>query len=142
MPVAVSSPSLQQYTAIQSTPYMQQQHVAVSAGSMTMSAPPPIPNPCELNIPGGTYTATQTFVQVDRTGQWFATSMSAQDIVSKKFAIHLWYRKSLMAPWELIQHYEDAHGQIDVIGDDLYFVVNRPNKTTFMNKIERWAGVR
>jgi hypothetical protein len=93
-------------------------------------------------MPGGTYTATQTFVQVDKAGQWFATSMSAQGIFSKKFAIHLWFRKSLSEPWELIQYYEDAHGQIDVIGNELYFVVNRLNKTTFMNKISRWQGVR
>ena len=30
---------------------------------------PPIPPKVELNIPGGTYTATQTFVAVDRAGQ-------------------------------------------------------------------------
>ena len=42
-----------------------------------MTTQTPIPNPSELGIPGGTYTATQTFVQVDRAGQWFATSMSS-----------------------------------------------------------------
>jgi len=103
---------------------------------------PAIPNPVELNIPGGTYTATQTFVQVDKAGQWFATSMGSHLIPSKKFAIHLWYRKSLNTPWELIQYYEDAHGNILVIGNELYFVVNRINGTTFMNKVSRWQGVR
>jgi len=106
------------------------------------NAQTPIPNPVELNIPGGTYTATQTFVQVDKAGQWFATSMGSHLIPSKKFAIHLWYRKSLTAPWELIQYYEDAHGNITVIGNELYFIVNRINGTTFMNKILRWQGVR
>jgi hypothetical protein len=103
---------------------------------------PPIPNPVELNLPGGTYTATQTFVQVDKAGQWFATSMSAYGIISKKFAIHLWYRRNLETPWSLIQYYEDAHGNITVIGDELYFIVNRMNKSAFMNKISRWAGTR
>lgn len=107
-----------------------------------MTTPQPIPNPSELNLPGGTYTATQTFVQVDRAGQWFATSMSAFGIISKKFAIHLWYRPSLTAPWQLIQSYDDAHGNITVIGNELWFIVNRKNGTTFMNKIQRWAGVR
>ena len=102
----------------------------------------PIPNPAELNIPGGTYTATQTFVQVDKAGQWFATSMGAHLIPSRKFAIHLWYRKSIALPWQLIQYYEDAHGNISVIGNDLYFIVNRKNGTTFMNKVSRWQGVR
>jgi len=106
------------------------------------NAQTPIPNPVELNIPGGTYTATQTFVQVDKAGQWFATSMGSHLIPSKKFAIHLWYRKSLTAPWELIQYYEDAHGNITVIGNELYFIVNRINGTTFMNKIARFQGVR
>jgi len=107
-----------------------------------MTIPQPIPNPSELNIPGGTYTATQTFVQVDKAGQWFATSMSAFGIISKKFAIHLWYRPSLTTPWQLIQSYDDAHGNITVIGNELWFVVNRKNGTTFMNKVQRWAGVR
>lgn len=102
----------------------------------------PIPNPTELNIPGGTYTATQTFVQVDKSGQWFATSMGSHLIPSGKFAIHLWYRKSVTDAWQLIQFYEDAHGQIAVIGNELYFIVNRKNGTTFMNKISRWQGVR
>jgi hypothetical protein len=92
-----------------------------------MTTPVPIPNPTELRIPGGTYTATQTFVQVDKAGQWFATSMSAYGVPDKQFGIHLWYRKSLNAPWELIQ---------------LYFIVNRNNGTTFMNKISRWQGPR
>lgn len=107
-----------------------------------MTTPQPIPNPSELNLPGGTYTATQTFVQVDRAGQWFATSMSAYGIISQKFAVHLWYRQSLTAPWQLIQYYEDAHGNISVIGNELWFIVNRKNGGTFMNKVQRWQGVR
>jgi hypothetical protein len=106
------------------------------------NAPIPIPLATELGIPGGTYTATQTFVQVDKAGQWFATSMGSHLIPSKKFAIHLWYRKTIIAPWELIQFVEDAHGNISVIGNELYFIVNRKNGTTFMNKIQRWQGVR
>jgi hypothetical protein len=106
------------------------------------NAQPPIPNPAELNIPGGTYTATQTFVQVDKAGQWFATSMSAYGIISKKYGIHLWYRKSVNAEWQLLQSYDDAHGNITVIGNELYFIVNRANKSAFMNKISRWQGVR
>ena len=107
-----------------------------------MTAPAPIPVTTELNIPGGTYTATLTFVQVDRAGQWFATSMGAYGIISKKFSIHLWCRKSISDPWQLLQYYEDAHGSIQVIGQELYFVVNRKNGTTFMNKVQRWQGVR
>jgi hypothetical protein len=103
---------------------------------------PPIPNPVELNLPGGTYTATQTFVQVDKAGQWFATSMSSYGVPDKQFGIHLWYRKSINAPWELIQFSDGAHGNITVIGNELYFIVNRMNKTAFMNKISRWQGVR
>lgn len=106
-----------------------------------MTAPVNIPNPCELNIPGGTYTATLTFVQVDRAGQWFATSMGSYGILSRKFAIHLWYRKTLTDPWQLIQYYEDAHGSIQVIQGKLYFIVNRKNGTVFMNQVSRWAGV-
>ena len=107
-----------------------------------MTTQTPIPNPTELSIPGGTYTATQTFVQVDKAGQWFATSMSAHGVPWPQFGIHLWYRKSLAAPWQLIQFYNDAHGNISVIGNELYFIVNRNNGTTFMNKISRWQGPR
>ena len=106
------------------------------------TAQPPIPNTAELNIPGGTYTATITALQVDKAGQWFATSMSSYEIPSKRFAIHLWYRKSITAQWQLIQYYEDAHGTLSVIGNDLAFVVNRKNGTSFMNKIQRWQGTR
>jgi hypothetical protein len=102
----------------------------------------PIPNPTELGIPGGTYTATQTFVQVDKTGQWFATSMSNYGVPWPQFGIHLWYRKSLAAEWQLILFYNDAHGNISVIGNELYFIVNRKNGTSFMNKISRWQGPR
>ena len=107
-----------------------------------MTTQTPIPNPTELGIPGGTYTATQTFVQVDKAGQWFATSMSAQGVPWPQFGIHLWYRKSLAAPWQLIQFYNDAHGNISVIGNELYFIVNLNNKTSFMKKILRWQGPR
>ena len=107
-----------------------------------MTTQTPTPNPPELGIPGGTYTATQTFVQVDKAGQWFATSMSAQGVPWPQFGIHLWYRKSLAAPWQLIQFYNDAHGNISVIGNELYFIVNRKNGTSFMNKISRWQGPR
>ena len=102
----------------------------------------PIPNPTELGIPGGTYTATQTFVQVDKAGQWFATSMSNYGVPWPQFGIHLWYRKSLVDPWQLIQFYNDAHGNITCIGNELYFIVNRKNGTSFMNKILRWQGPR
>ena len=103
---------------------------------------PPIPPKVELNIPGGTYTATQTFVAVDRAGQWFATSMSSYGIISKKFAIHLWYRASITKGWQLLQQHEDAHGNITVIGEELYFIVNRMSKTAFMQKVTQWQGVR
>ena len=102
----------------------------------------PIPPQVELNIPGGTYTATQTFVQVDKAGQWFATSMSAYGIISKKFAIHLWYRPAINKPWQLLQAYDDAHGNITVIGNELYFIVNRMNKSAFMHKVTQWQGNR
>ena len=107
-----------------------------------MTTPAPIPNPSELGIPGGTYTATQTFVQVDRAGQWFATSMSSYGVPDKQFGIHLWYRKSLTDAWMLLQFYNDAHGNLTVIGSELYFIVNRNNGTTFMNKIARFQGPR
>jgi hypothetical protein len=103
---------------------------------------PPIPIMNELKLPGGTYTATQTFVQVDKAGQWFATSMSAYGIISKKFAIHLWFRPSMDKPWQLLQAHEDAHGNITVIGNELYFIVNRMNKSAFMQKVAQWKGER
>jgi hypothetical protein len=106
------------------------------------NAPLPIPVAIELGIPGGTYTATQTFVQVDKAGQWFATSMGSYLVPSKKFAIHLWYRKTIAAKWELLQFIEDAHGNITVIGNELFFIVNRKNGTVFMNKVLQWQGVR
>lgn len=107
-----------------------------------MTTPAPIPNPSELGIPGGTYTATQTFVQVDRAGQWFATSMSSYGVPDKQFGIHLWYRKSLTDAWMLLQFYDGCHGNLTVIGSELYFIVNRRNGTTFMNKIARFQGPR
>jgi hypothetical protein len=102
----------------------------------------PIPSNVELNIPGGTYTATQTFVAVDKANQWFCTSMSAYGIISKKFAIHLWYRPTIRQPWQMLGAHEDAHGNITVIGNDLYFIVNRMNKSAFMQKVTQWQGVR
>ena len=102
----------------------------------------PIPPQVELNIPGGTYTATQTFVAVDKDNQWFATSMSAYGIISKKFAIHLWFRPAINKPWQLLQAYDDAHGNITVIGNELFFIVNRMNKSAFMHKVTQWQGVR
>jgi hypothetical protein len=101
-----------------------------------------IPDSAELNLPGGTYTATLTALQIDKEGQWFATSMSSYAIPSKRFAIHLWYRKHMTADWMLIQYYDGAHGTLFVIGNDLVFVVNRTNGTSFMNKIKRWQGAR
>jgi hypothetical protein len=106
------------------------------------ASPQPIPDFVELPIDGGTYTATPTFLQVDKAGQWFRTSMSAFGIPSKKFGIHLWYRKSINVPWQLIQYYEDSHGVLTIIGNDLFFIVNRPNGTSFMTKVKRWQGVR
>ena len=102
----------------------------------------PIPPQVELNIPGGTYTATQTFVAVDVANQWFATSMSAYGIISKKFAIHLWFRPAINKPWQLLQAYDDAHGNITVIGNELFFIVNRMNKSAFMHKVTQWQGTR
>lgn len=109
---------------------------------MTATTQSPLPDSVELNLPGGTYTATLTALQVDKAGQWFATSMSAYAIPSNKFAIHLWYRKSITADWVLIQFYEGAHGTLFVIGNELVFVVNRSNGSSFMNKVKRWQGVR
>jgi hypothetical protein len=102
----------------------------------------PIPNNVELNIPGGTYTATQTFVAVDKENQWFCTSMSSYGIISKKFAIHLWYRPAINKGWQLLSAYDDAHGNITVIGNDLFFIVNRMNKSAFMQKVTQWKGTR
>jgi hypothetical protein len=68
--------------------------------------------------------------------------MSAYGIISKKFAIHLWYRPTIRQPWQLLQQYEDAHGNITVIGNELYFIVNRMSKTAFMQQVTQWKGVR
>lgn len=108
---------------------------------MTAPTPAPIPAALELNIPGGTYTATPTFVIVDKAGQWFCTSMSGAAVPTGQFGIHVWYRKTITAPWELLRFADKSHGSIQVLRGMLYFICNRPNGTITADRIERFQGL-
>ncbi len=99
-----------------------------------------IPTEIDLNIPGGTYVATPTYIAVDRAGQWFVTSMSGYGVPKGQFGIHLWYAKKLGQPWDMIRFKDKTHGSLTVIGSRLYFVTNEPDGKTHMSAILRWYG--
>ena len=107
------------------------------------TAQAPIPNEFELNLPDGTtYIATQTFIQFDRAAQCFATSMSGWNCPKGEFGIHVWYSQKLNVNWQSLQIEPGCHGNLTVIGNDLYFIWNDKRGKPRGRKLLRWQGVR
>lgn len=102
----------------------------------------PIPDYVDLEVEDGTYQATMTNVQVDKAGQYFRTSMSGYGNEGKRFGTHVWFKKKLTDKWQCIQSFVDCHGWLEVIGNELFYIVNLKNGNTVMYKIKRWQGVR
>ena len=88
-----------------------------------------------LNIPGGTYTPTQTCFVTDVTGQQWATSMSDARLRPKVFGIHVWYRKTATAPWQILFALEECHGWLSVDRGQLQFIYNRPKMAGAVRRI-------
>lgn len=88
-----------------------------------------------LNIPGGTYTPTQTCFITDAIGQQWATSMSDVRLTPRKFGTHVWYRKSANQPWAFLFAYADCHGWLSVDRGQLQFIYNRPSMRGAMRRI-------
>ena len=99
-----------------------------------------LPDEIDLNIPGGTYQATPTYIAVDKAGQWFVTSMSGYGVPKGQFGIHLWYAKALVQPWDMIRFRDKCHGNLTLIGQKLYFATNEPNASIHLSVIARWQG--
>jgi hypothetical protein len=99
-----------------------------------------IPNELDLNIPGGTYMATPTFVVVDKAGQWFATSMGSYGVPAKQFGIHVWYRPKISAQWQLILFRNGCHGNLTVLQGQLFFIVNDKDNHVRATKIQQYQG--
>lgn len=104
-------------------------------------APAPIPDAFDLGIPGGTYTATPTFVVIDKAGQWFATSMSNYGVPAGQFGIHCWYRTAIDKPWQLLRFNDGCHGNLTVLQGKLYFIVNNKNGAVTASLIARFQGL-
>lgn len=85
--------------------------------------------------------ATPTYVEVDKAGQWFATSMSGYGVPAGQFGIHVWYRRSFTAPWQLLRFRDGCHGSLQVWCGKLFFVINQKDRMVGAEMIERWAGV-
>jgi len=77
----------------------------------------------KLNNPGGTYTATPTFVEPDKTGAIYHTSMGS-NTAGAPFGIHLWKEATGKPPQEIL-FYPGDHGALKVMGNTLYFIHNR-----------------
>ena len=88
-----------------------------------------------LNIPGGTYTPTQTCFVTDVTGQQWATSMSDARLRPKVFGIHVWYRKTATAPWQILFALEECHCWLSVDRGQLQFIYNRPKMAGAVRRI-------
>lgn len=99
-----------------------------------------LPKAFDLAVPGSTYMATRTDVKIDKAGQWFMTSMSGANVPAGQFGIHVWYRKSFTAPWELIRFRDGCHGSLHVLAGKLYFVINTKSGGPIAEQIERWQG--
>jgi len=99
-----------------------------------------LPDSFNLNIPGGTYMATPTFVVVDKAGQWFATSMGSYGVPAGQFGIHVWYRPKFDAAWQLIQFRDGCHGNLTVLQGQLYFIVNEKDNNVRSYRIARYQG--
>ena len=110
------------------------------AAPMAPMAPTPLPKTFNLNIPGGTYMATPTFVFIDKAGQWFATSMSNANVPAGQFGIHVWYRKTMTAGWTMIKFKNDAHGNLTLLQGKLYFIVNNKSGAVTAEIIEQYQG--
>jgi hypothetical protein len=76
----------------------------------------------KLNNPGGTYTATKTDVQDDKTGALYYTSMGST-VPGGPFGIHVWKQVGDKPPQEIL-FYQGDHGGLVVLGKDLFFVHN------------------
>ena len=80
-----------------------------------------------LNIPGGTYTPTETCFITDAIGQQWATSMSDARIRPKVFGVHVWYRRNATSPWRFVLAMEGCHGWLSVDRGELQFIYNLTN---------------
>lgn len=88
-----------------------------------------------LNIPGGTYTPTETTFVEDSLGQQWATSMSDARLQPKTFGTHLWYRKNATSPWVFLFALAECHGWLSVSRGQLQFIYNRPKMAGAMRRI-------
>ena len=88
-----------------------------------------------LNIPGGTYTPTETTFVTDAIGQQWATSMSDARIRPKVFGIHVWYRLASNRPWQFLFALEGIHGWLSVDRGELQFIYNLTNMRGAMRRI-------
>jgi hypothetical protein len=88
-----------------------------------------------LNIPGGTYTPTQTTFITDAYGQQWATSMSAARLPNKQFGTHVWYRRSARHPWQFLYAFAECHGWLTVDRGKLQFIYNQPSMRGAMLRI-------
>ena len=82
-----------------------------------------MPKVIKLNNPGGTYTATPTFVEPDKTGAIYHTSMGANSS-GAPFGIHVWKELPGKPPQEIL-FYAGDHGALKVMGNTLFFIHNR-----------------
>jgi hypothetical protein len=119
---------------------METDKLAAPTAPKPLPTPTPLPKAFDLGIPGGTYMATPTYVFVDKAGQWFATSMSNANVPAGQFGIHVWYRKSMTAPWELLRFKDGCHGNLTLLQGKLYFIVNTKSGAVIAEQIERYQG--
>jgi hypothetical protein len=82
-----------------------------------------MPKVIHLDNPGGTYTATPTFVEPDKSGAIYHTSMGSNS-TGAPFGIHLWKDAPGKPPQEIL-FYPGDHGALKVMGNTLYFIHNR-----------------
>ena len=82
-----------------------------------------MPKVIHLDNPGGTYTATPTFVEPDKSGAIYHTSMGSSS-AGAPFGIHLWKDAPGKPPQEIL-FYPGDHGALKVMGSTLYFIHNR-----------------
>lgn len=99
-----------------------------------------LPKAFQVDVPGGTYTATPTYLFIDKAGQWFCTSMSGAAAPAGQFGIHVWYRKTMASTWELLRFRDKCHGNLTLLEGKLYFVYNTPAGTVGAEQIERYQG--
>ena len=88
-----------------------------------------------LNIPGGTYTPTETSFVTDAIGQQWATSMSDVRLRPRVFGTHVWYRKNPTSPWQFLFALEECWGWLSVNRNQLQFIYNKPKMGGAMRRI-------